>query len=72
MPKWFRAADTYISCAQSDGTSVSLLEAMATGLPLIVTDIPSNREWVVEGRMDGLRQRTRGRVRRPDVACFPS
>jgi glycosyltransferase involved in cell wall biosynthesis len=49
MPKWFRAADTYISCAQSDGTSVSLLEAMATGLPLIVTDIPSNREWVVEG-----------------------
>jgi L-malate glycosyltransferase len=49
MPKWFRAADAYISCAQSDGTSVSLLEAMATGLPVVVTDIPSNREWVVEG-----------------------
>jgi glycosyltransferase involved in cell wall biosynthesis len=50
MPKWFRAADTYVSCAQSDGTSVSLLEAMATGLTVVVTDIPSNREWVVEGR----------------------
>jgi glycosyltransferase involved in cell wall biosynthesis len=50
MPKWFRAADAYVSCAQSDGTSVSLLEAMATGLPVVVTDIPSNREWVVEGR----------------------
>lgn len=50
MPKWFRAADTYVSCAQSDGTSVSLLEAMATGLPPVVTDIPSNREWVLEGR----------------------
>ena len=50
MPKWFRAADAYVSCAQSDGTSVSLLEAMATGLPLVVIDIPSNREWVVEGR----------------------
>jgi L-malate glycosyltransferase len=49
MPKWFRVADTYVSCAQSDGTSVSLLEAMATGLPVVVTDIPSNREWVVEG-----------------------
>lgn len=49
MPKWFRGADSYISCAQSDGTSVSLLEAMATGLPVIVTDIPSNREWIVEG-----------------------
>jgi L-malate glycosyltransferase len=50
MPKWFRAADAYISCALSDGTSVSLLEAMATGLPLVVTDIPSNREWVADGR----------------------
>lgn len=49
MPKWFRAADAYVSCALSDGTSVSLVEAMATGLPLVVTDIPSNREWVVEG-----------------------
>jgi len=48
MPKWFRAADVYVSCSQSDGTSVSLLEAMATGLPVVVSDIPSNREWVVE------------------------
>jgi len=50
MPKWFRAADMYVSCAQSDGTSVSLLEAMASGLPVVVSDIPSNREWVAEGQ----------------------
>jgi L-malate glycosyltransferase len=50
MPKWFRAADTYVSCTQSDGTSISLLEAMATGLPVVVTDILSNREWVAEGQ----------------------
>lgn len=49
LPRWFRTADAYLSCAKSDGTSVSLLEAMATGLPVIVTDIPSNREWIVEG-----------------------
>jgi L-malate glycosyltransferase len=48
MPRWFRAADAYVSCAQSDGTSVSLLEAMATGLPVIASDIPSNREWITE------------------------
>jgi glycosyltransferase involved in cell wall biosynthesis len=30
----------------SDGSSVSLLEAMATGLPVIVTDAHGNREWV--------------------------
>ncbi len=48
LPMWFRAADAYISCAKSDGTSISVLEAMATGLPVIVTDIPSNREWVAE------------------------
>jgi glycosyltransferase involved in cell wall biosynthesis len=45
---YFAAADVYLSCALSDGTSVSLLEAMAYGLPAVVTDIPSNREWVTE------------------------
>jgi glycosyltransferase involved in cell wall biosynthesis len=48
-PRWFRAANAYVSCARSDGTSISLLEAMATGLPAVVTDIASNREWITEG-----------------------
>jgi L-malate glycosyltransferase len=50
MPHWFRAANAYVSCTRSDGTSISLLQAMATGLPVIVTDIASNREWVNEDK----------------------
>tara|TARA_Y100000588_G_scaffold395260_1_gene521981 strand:+ start:379 stop:1299 length:921 start_codon:yes stop_codon:yes gene_type:complete len=46
LPEYLRAADIYLSCAYTDGSSVSLLEAMSTGLPSIVTDIPSNREWI--------------------------
>jgi L-malate glycosyltransferase len=43
---YYRAVNVYLSCSLSDGSSVSLLEAMATGLPVIVSDIPGNREWV--------------------------
>ncbi|MEX2526811.1 MAG: glycosyltransferase family 4 protein [Gemmatimonadota bacterium] len=46
IPGLFRSAHVYVSCAHSDGTSISLLEALASGLPVVVTDIPSNEEWV--------------------------
>ena len=36
----------YISAASSDGTSISLLEAMSAGMICIATDFPSNREWI--------------------------
>jgi len=45
-------ADIFVSCSESDGTSVSLLEAMALGLYPIVTDIPANREWITD-RVNG-------------------
>ncbi len=44
-----RQSHIYVSTAVSDGTSVSLLEAMACGLFPIVTDIPANREWIRDG-----------------------
>lgn len=49
LPDVFRAADVYMSCSESDGTSISLLEALATGVPVVVSDIPGNREWVRHG-----------------------
>ncbi|MBN2556283.1 MAG: glycosyltransferase family 4 protein [Anaerolineales bacterium] len=47
LPGYLRAADLYVSASHSDGSSISLLEAMACGLPALVSDIPGNREWVV-------------------------
>jgi len=49
MPDYLNAADIYVSTSLSDGTSLSLLEAMACSLPVVVTDIPANKEWVIDG-----------------------
>jgi glycosyltransferase involved in cell wall biosynthesis len=49
LPNYYRQADLYLSASHSDGTSISLLEAMACGLPVLVSDIPGNLEWVSAG-----------------------
>jgi glycosyltransferase involved in cell wall biosynthesis len=46
LPGVYRAADLYVSASHSDGSSVSLMEALASGLPALVSDIPGNREWI--------------------------
>ncbi len=49
MPNLLSQADIYVSTSLHDGTSVSLLEALASGAFPVVTDIPANREWIVDG-----------------------
>ncbi len=53
MPKILNCADIYVSVSLSDGTPVSLLEAFACGLPVVVTDLPAVLEWV-EDDFNGL------------------
>ena len=48
LPRHYHMADLFISASHVDGSSVSLLEALACGLPVIVSDIPANREWVTD------------------------
>ncbi len=48
LPNWYHQADLYISPSHVDGSSVSLMEALACGLPCLVSDIPANKEWVAE------------------------
>ena len=46
----YRLADVAISVPSSDGTPISVLEALACGLPVVLSDVPSLREWVQDGR----------------------
>jgi glycosyltransferase involved in cell wall biosynthesis len=50
MPEYLSVADVYVSPALSDGTSVSLLEAMACELPVVVTDVEGNLDLIESGR----------------------
>jgi len=49
LPRWYHMSDLYISPSHVDGSSVTLMEALASGLPCLVSDIAGNREWVEDG-----------------------
>ncbi len=49
MPKYLHNCDIYVSTAISDGTPVSVLEAMACGKTCIVTDVGGVGEWIEDG-----------------------
>ena len=49
IPTWLASSNIYVSTSLSDGASASLFEAMACGSFPIVTDIPANRAWIING-----------------------
>ena len=49
MPALYRTADVMVSIPLSDAAPMSLFEAMAAGVPSVVCDLPSLREWVHDG-----------------------
>jgi len=50
LPQYIASADIYVSTALSDaGLAVSTAEAMASELPVIITDFGDNRKWVKDG-----------------------
>jgi glycosyltransferase involved in cell wall biosynthesis len=53
LPSILASADIYVSASRSDGSSVSLLEAMASGAFPVVSDVAGNREWLT-GQGDSL------------------
>lgn len=53
VPDWLAACDAFALTSLSEAASLTLLEAMATGLPVIVTAVGGNPEIVRDG-IDGL------------------
>lgn len=49
LPASYHAADVFLSASHCDGSSVSLMEALACGKPALVSNIPGNLEWVHHG-----------------------
>jgi sugar transferase (PEP-CTERM/EpsH1 system associated) len=49
VPELLRALDIYVLPSLNEGISNSLLEAMASGLPVVVTAVGGNSEVVIEG-----------------------
>ena len=48
--EWYSKSSIYISIPESDGTSVSLLEAMSAGCLPIVPNIEVSLEWILDGK----------------------
>ncbi len=50
LPRYLASADVYVSTALSDGgLAASTAEAMACGLPVVITRFGDNEKWVTDG-----------------------
>jgi len=49
VPSLLRRADTYVTASEVDGTSVTLLQAMACNVPVVASANAGNVDWVDDG-----------------------
>jgi len=49
VAEWLKAADVFVMSSLSEGTSVSLIESMAAGLPCVVTRVGGNEHVMKDG-----------------------
>lgn len=46
--KYLKAFDVFVLCSRYEGQSITLLEAMAAGLPILASDLPENIETLAQ------------------------
>jgi glycosyltransferase involved in cell wall biosynthesis len=49
-PEWYRSADVFALTSDFDNSPNVVLEAMATGLPIVATDVGGLRDFITPGR----------------------
>ena len=49
LPALLRGADLYVTASETDGSSVTLMQAMACGTPIAASANAGNEWWIVEG-----------------------
>ena len=49
LPALLRGADLYVTTSETDGTSVTLLQAMACGAPIVASANAGNAQWITDG-----------------------
>lgn len=49
VPALLRSASTYVTASEVDGTSVTLLQAMACGVPIAASANAGNVQWIEDG-----------------------
>ena len=54
VPDVMRGLDVFVLPSQAEGISNTILEAMATGLPVLATDVGGNADLVVNGQTGGI------------------
>lgn len=50
VPAWYAAADALAFPSVKEGFGLAVLEAMSAGLPVVTSDLPVFREYLVDGR----------------------
>lgn len=48
LAHWYRWADVFVLSSEKEGMPIAALEAMSSGLPVVVTDVPGLREFCAD------------------------